>query len=133
MKIQKQGEVLTAWLRKGQKGWQSIKTGNASGIHQKGQMKRMKYLLPILDSSIWIENAATKVVWITLLATMDDDGFAHFATIKNLSNRAGLSLEATEDAVKVLASRDLTSMCEDHDGYRIKRVYGGWMVFVPRF
>ncbi|HEY1771457.1 MAG TPA: hypothetical protein VGG02_14495 [Chthoniobacterales bacterium] len=91
-----------------------------------------KLFTSILDSSIWLEEPATKVVWITLLATMDEDGFARFATPKNLANRAVLSLEETEAAVTILESPDANSTDTDHEGRRIERVPGGWMVLNAR-
>jgi hypothetical protein len=33
----------------------------------------------ILDSSIWLEADTTRIVWITMLASMDEDGFAPFS------------------------------------------------------
>ena len=91
-----------------------------------------KLFTSILDSSIWLEEPATKVVWITLLAAMDEDGFAHFAAVKNLANRAVLTLEDTEGAVKVLESPDPNSSDSDHEGRRIERVPGGWIVLNAR-
>jgi hypothetical protein len=34
-----------------------------------------KLFTKILDSTIWLENDATRLVWITFLAVMDEDGF----------------------------------------------------------
>jgi hypothetical protein len=87
-----------------------------------------KLFTSILDSSIWVEEPATKIVWITLIAAMDEDGFAHFSTLRNLANRAVLSVEQTEAAVKILESPDPNSADKDFDGRRIERVPGGWMV-----
>lgn len=91
-----------------------------------------KLFTSILDSSIWLEEPATKVVWITLIAAMDEEGFAHFASLKNLANRSVLSVEETEAAVKVLESPDPNSSDPDHEGRRIERVPGGWMVLNAR-
>jgi hypothetical protein len=91
-----------------------------------------KLFTSILDSSIWVEEPATKIVWITLIAAMDEDGFAHFSTLRNLANRAVLSVEQTEAAVKILESPDPNSADKDFDGRRIERVPGGWMVLNAR-
>lgn len=91
-----------------------------------------KLFTSILDSSIWLEEPATKVVWITLIAAMNEDGFAHFASTQNLANRSVLSIEETEAAVKVLESPDSNSSDPDHEGRRIERVPGGWMVLNAR-
>ena len=87
-----------------------------------------KLFTSILDSSIWLEEPATKVVWVTLIAAMDEDGFAHFSAPQNLANRAVLSLKDTEVAIKILESPDSNSADREHDGRRIERVPGGWIV-----
>jgi hypothetical protein len=87
-----------------------------------------KLFTSILDSSIWLEEPTTKVVWVTLIAAMDEDGFAHFSAMQNLANRAVLSLSDTEAAVKILESPDPNSADKEFDGRRIERVPGGWMV-----
>jgi len=63
---------------------------------------------------------------------MDEDGYAHFASIANLARRAVLDLDITEAAVKVLESPDPDSSDPEHDGRRIERVPGGWMVLNAR-
>lgn len=82
----------------------------------------------ILDSSIWLESDTTRIVWLTLLASMDQDGFCQFAAIGNLAQRAIVSIEAAATAVKILESPDLNSSDPDNEGRRIQRVDGGWMV-----
>jgi hypothetical protein len=87
-----------------------------------------KLFTSILDSSIWLEEPTTKVVWVTLMAAMDEDSFAHFSAIQNLANRAVLSLSDTEAAVKILESPDPNSADPEFDGRRIERVPGGYLV-----
>jgi hypothetical protein len=91
-----------------------------------------KLFSSILDSSIWLEEPTTKVVWVTLIAAMDQDGFAHFSTVQNLANRAVLSLKDTEAAVKILEGPDLNSADKEFEGRRIERVPGGWIVLNAR-
>lgn len=93
-------------------------------------LKRMynKLFSKILDSSIWLESDTTRIVWFTLLAAMDQDGFAQFASVPNLAHRARVSVEAAEKAVKTLESADPNSSDPDNEGKRIERVPGGWMV-----
>ena len=91
-----------------------------------------KLFTSILDSSIWLEEPTTKVVWVTLIAAMDEDGFAHFSAVQNLANRAVLSLSETKAAVKILESPDANSADKEFDGRRIERVPGGWMVLNAR-
>lgn len=82
----------------------------------------------ILDSSIWLEADTTRIVWITLLAAMDEDGYAPFSSMENLSRRANVPLSATVAAVTVLESPDKFNMDQEYEGRRIERVEGGWLV-----
>jgi hypothetical protein len=91
-----------------------------------------KLFSSILDSSIWLEQPTTKVVWVTLIAAMNEDGFAHFSAVQNLANRAVLSLKDTEAAIKILESPDPNSADKEFDGRRIERVPGGWQVLNAR-
>jgi hypothetical protein len=87
-----------------------------------------KLFSKILDSSIWLETDSTRIVWVTLLATMDEDGFCAFACAENVANRARVSSEAAEAALKALESPDPNSGDSEHEGRRIERVPGGWFV-----
>src|SRR5258708_37951521 len=82
----------------------------------------------ILDSSIWLENNATRIVWVTLLAAMDEDGVAHFSAMENLSARARVSLEEAEKAVKCFLEPDKNSGDPENDGRRIERIPGGFII-----
>ena len=87
-----------------------------------------KLFTKILDSSIWLEPASTRVVWITFLAAMDRDGYAHFSAMGNLAQRAMVTLEEAERAVAVLEAPDRESGDPTSEGRRIERVPGGWVV-----
>ena len=82
----------------------------------------------ILDSSIWLENDPTRLVWITMLASMDEDGFVCFASVKNLARRAIVSEIDASKAVLKLESPDPDSGDPDNEGRRIEKVTGGWIV-----
>lgn len=87
-----------------------------------------KLFSSILDSSIWLEEDSTRIVWLTLLAAKDGEGFARFAAVDNLARRANVSIEKTEIAVGILEAPDRKSSNQDNDGRRIERVPGGWVV-----
>lgn len=87
-----------------------------------------KLFTKILDSSIWLEDDATRIVWLTLIAVMDEDGFCQFASAANIAHRARVSVPDAERAIACLESADRHSSDPDHDGRRIERVPGGWMV-----
>lgn len=87
-----------------------------------------KLFTSILDSSIWLEPTPTRIVWVTLLAAMDEDGFVRMATVENLAKRAIVTIEEAEAAAKTLESPDRNCPEQERQGRRIERVDGGWMV-----
>lgn len=87
-----------------------------------------KLFTKILDSSIWLASDTTRIVWITLIAAMDEDGFCPFATVENLAARARVELKAAKKAVAELESPEPETATADNDGRRIERVPGGWLV-----
>lgn len=82
----------------------------------------------ILDSSVWLEPTPTRIVWITLLAAMDEDGFCSFAAIGNVAGRARVTVEEAKAALEILSAPDSESSDPDNEGRRIERVSGGWIV-----
>lgn len=87
-----------------------------------------KLFFKILDSSVWLEDYPTRLIWTTFMAAMDQDGFCAFATPVNLASRARVTLQETITALRVLEAPDITSSDPDNDGRRVERVPGGWMV-----
>lgn len=79
----------------------------------------------ILDSTIWLHDAETRVCWITLLAMADAGGMIE-ATAPGIAHRACLSIEATRKALSIFESTDPDS--KTGDGRRIERVEGGYLV-----
>ncbi len=82
----------------------------------------------ILDSSIWLEPDSTRIVWITLLAAMDQDGYCHFSALENLAARARVTIEHARKAVECFEAPDPNSENLANEGRRIERVPGGYMV-----
>jgi hypothetical protein len=87
-----------------------------------------KLFTKILDSSIWLEKHTTRIVWITLLAAKDKDGYAHFSALENLAGRARVTLKEAETAVATLTSPDPNSSDQEFEGRRIERVPGGFII-----
>jgi hypothetical protein len=85
----------------------------------------------ILDSTIWLEPLPTKVVWITMLAMADADGCV-VSSIPSLAKRAGVAREDCLTALATLAAPDPDSKTSDHEGRRIERVDGGWLILNHR-
>lgn len=91
-----------------------------------------KLFTSILDSSVWLESTSTRIVWVTFLAAMDEDGFVRMATVANVAKRAAVTLEEAQKAIATLEGPDNHCPGQEHDGRRIERVDGGWMVINSR-
>ena len=87
-----------------------------------------KLFTKIIDSSIWLEPSPTRIVWVTFLAVMDEVGFVQFSAVGNVANRARVTLDEAQAAVQCLESPDPESGDPEHEGRRVERVPGGWMV-----
>lgn len=85
----------------------------------------------ILDSSVWSEDAFTRLVWITMLAMADEDGIVRAAT-PGLARRSNIPIEACETALVVLSSPDKYSKSPEHDGRRVQAIDGGWVILNHR-
>lgn len=82
----------------------------------------------ILTSSIWVEDYPTRLVWITLLAAMDRDGFVQAATTRNVAALAGVTPAEAEAAMARFEAPDPASSNPAHEGRRVAREAGGWRV-----
>lgn len=82
----------------------------------------------ILDSTLWLENHTTRLVFITLMASMDDDGFARFGSPQNLARRAHVTLEEAKEAIETLEGPDKENPDQPHQGRRIEAVEGGYYI-----
>jgi len=87
-----------------------------------------KLFTKILDSSIWLQPTGTRIVWLTFIAVMDESGFVQFASVANVAHRAIVSVEEAQEAIRCLESPDPESSDPEHDGRRVERVPGGWIV-----
>lgn len=87
-----------------------------------------KIFTKILDSSIWLEPTSTRIVWITMIAAMDENGFCQFAAVGNVASRARVTEEEARKALNALEGPDIESSDQDNEGRRLERVPGGWMV-----
>lgn len=92
-----------------------------------GSMSYTKLDCGITDSTIWQAPDATRLVWITMLAMVDQNGYVG-ASMPGLAGRARVSLDACIAAVKTLESPDLWSRSKEHEGRRIAEADGGWIL-----
>ena len=84
-----------------------------------------KLFSSITDSTIWSESAETRIVWITMLAMCDKNGWV-YASIPGLAHRAHVNIEETEKALNKFLSPDKYSRTPDNEGRRIEVIDGGW-------
>jgi hypothetical protein len=81
----------------------------------------------IVTSSIWSADDKTRILWITLLALKNKDGFVA-ASIPGLANAARVSIPDCERAITILEAPDPYSRSKEHEGRRIMPCEGGWTV-----
>ena len=81
----------------------------------------------IVASTIWREDDKTRIVWITLLALSDWDGYVAAST-PGLADLARVSVAECEQALEKLQQPDKYSRSPEHGGRRIQPVDGGWLV-----
>lgn len=81
----------------------------------------------ILQSSIWDEDTATRVVWITMLAMKDEGGLV-VATVDSLRRAANVTPEECQRALEKFMAPDPSSGSPEDEGRRIRKVDGGWAI-----
>ena len=79
----------------------------------------------ILASTVWQEPSSTRIVWITMLALADRNGYVA-ASIPGLAHLARVSIPEAETALAAFGAPDPYSRTPDHEGRRIEAVAGGW-------
>lgn len=90
-------------------------------------MSYAKLQSSIITSTVWAECDTTRIVWITMLALADRDGYVA-ASVPGLAHVARVAREAVEQALSTLLSPDQDSRCKDFEGRRIRAVDGGWIL-----
>jgi hypothetical protein len=86
-----------------------------------------KLFSSIVASTIWREDVSTKVVWVTMLAMKNERHIVE-GSVPGLAHLAGVSLVECEASLKKLLEADPYSRNQDHQGRRIERVDGGWLI-----
>lgn len=81
----------------------------------------------IFMSTIWLEDNATRIVWIALLGKKDRHGIVE-GSIPGLAHLARVTVDEAEAAINKFLAPDPHSRTSDHDGRRIERVDGGWLI-----
>lgn len=91
------------------------------------RMGYTKLFSSIVASSIWQEDLATKVVWVTMLAMKNERHIVE-ASIPGLASLAGVTMEQCQSAITKFISPDPYSKNQEHGGKRIEQVEGGWLI-----
>jgi hypothetical protein len=81
----------------------------------------------IVASTIWREDDKTRLVWITLLALSDRDGYVA-GSLPGLADLARVSVDDCEKAIEKLQQPDKYSRSPEHGGRRVQVVEGGWLI-----
>jgi hypothetical protein len=81
----------------------------------------------LLDSSVWGEPMATRIVWITMLAMADKNGIVAAST-DGIARRANVQLRAAEAAIAILEAPDPRSKSPEHEGRRVEKIDGGFRI-----
>jgi hypothetical protein len=81
----------------------------------------------ITDSSCWSLPYHVRVVWVSFLAKKDENGFVNVA-YSRMPAIANVTPEEFDEAIRILESPDKESRTKDHDGRRLERFEGGWLV-----
>lgn len=95
-------------------------------------MSGFSKLVPeIVMSSVWDLPTDIRIVWITLLALKDADGFVR-GSAGYLAKVAKVPLEAVEQAMNLFTSPDPYSRTPDNEGRRVEAVENGWNILNHR-
>lgn len=86
-----------------------------------------KLFASITDSTIWQAPDATRLVWITMLALADQNGYVG-ASVPGLASRARVSMPDCLAALETFRQPDEWSRTPDYEGRRIVDADGGWFL-----
>ena len=86
-----------------------------------------KLVPEIVQSSIWNEPAEIRIMWITMLAIKDSEGYVR-GDARTLARIANVTPEASEAALRIFQEPDVNSHTSDNEGRRIEPYAGGWLV-----
>jgi hypothetical protein len=86
-----------------------------------------KLVPEIIQSSIWNESSEVRIVWITMLAVKNEDGYVR-GDANTLSRLANVPLEAARLALEKFQQPDPSSHTPANEGRRIEPAPGGWIV-----
>lgn len=86
-----------------------------------------KLFSSILASSVWQEDLATRIVWITMLALKNERHEVE-ASLPGLAKFAGVTMKECEMAIHKFEGPDKYSRNQGNDGRKIERCVSGWRI-----
>jgi len=86
-----------------------------------------KLFASITESSLWDYPDAIRIVWITMLAMANRDGYVG-SSIPGLAARSRTTIEVVEEALRLFMSPDPYSRNVEHEGRRVEKVDRGWLI-----
>jgi len=86
-----------------------------------------KLFSSITESSLWSEPKEVRLLFVTMLAKADQNGFVE-ASIPGLARVANLTVEETVQGLECLQSPDAYSKNPDNEGRRVLQVPGGFVL-----
>ncbi len=86
----------------------------------------------MLRSSVWYLTKEAKILWIALLLAKDRKQVVQ-ASLPGLAHMAVLTLDETTAALALLTAPDKHSKNQEHEGRRVIKVEGGWMIVNGEF
>jgi hypothetical protein len=86
-----------------------------------------KLFSSLVASSIWREDDKTRLVWITMLALKNEHHVVE-ASVPGLADLARVSIEDCVKALEKLQAPDKWSRNEEHEGRRVEKCGGGWVI-----
>jgi hypothetical protein len=81
----------------------------------------------LINSTVWLEDNETRILWITMLAMADKNGEVK-SSVPGLCKQAQISLEGCLKALGKFSAPDPLSTSQDYDGRRIEAINGGWLL-----
>jgi hypothetical protein len=81
----------------------------------------------ILTSSIWMEDAPTRITWLTLLVMADQNGFVE-ASVLGIAHQARVTPDQCRAALGCFQRPDPDSKDPENEGRRIVKVDGGFII-----
>jgi len=81
----------------------------------------------IITSSIWSEDDKVRLMWITMLASTDANGYVT-GSIPGMAAIARMSLQEAEQSIAALCSPDPYSRSKELEGRRLIEADGGWLI-----